>query len=365
MPIYKRKKSSVWWYSIYAPTGRRRGSTGTSDRSAALLVEATMRQALCGPKGTQTICERLQAIIAAALGVTDSTESEVDDIAIEALWSEVERQIESSGKRLEKHSLQRRRQTINRFVEWASVNWPSARTVRLVDRRCAQAFAQSLSDLSSKSVANLVGELSACWSILSRAYDDLANPWPMARPAVVESVRGMAFREADIPKLLAAADKLGYDWGLASRIALATGMRYGDICRLNAEDVVDGIVRIMPNKTKLHGIYVQVPLPGEVVKMLPRSGPVVPILSAAYRTMRQFKPCPYSMVLREAGLDGRGYTFHSWRHTFRTRLSAAGVADEVAKRLGGWTEDATATRYDHDGRIKELKAAVEAAWNRK
>ena len=53
-------------------------------------------------------------------------------------------------------------------------------------------------------------------------------------------------------------------------------------------------------------------------------------------------------------------TFHSWRHTFRTRFAEAGVSDEIAKRLGGWTVDKTAMRYDHDGRIAELAAAVEA-----
>ena len=66
-------------------------------------------------------------------------------------------------------------------------------------------------------------------------------------------------------------------------------------------------------------------------------------------------------VLKEAKLDGKGYTFHSWRHTFRTRLSEAGVSDDLAKRLGGWTEDATAARYDHAERVEELRAAVRRA----
>jgi integrase len=52
-------------------------------------------------------------------------------------------------------------------------------------------------------------------------------------------------------------------------------------------------------------------------------------------------------------------TFHSWRLTFRTRLSEAGVSDDLAKRLGGWIEDATAARYDHAERIAELREAIE------
>ena len=42
-------------------------------------------------------------------------------------------------------------------------------------------------------------------------------------------------------------------------------------------------------------------------------------------------------------------------------MSEAGVSDDLAKRLGGWTEDTTAARYDHAERIAELRAAVEKA----
>ncbi len=38
-----------------------------------------------------------------------------------------------------------------------------------------------------------------------------------------------------------------------------------------------------------------------------------------------------------------------------------GGTDDLAKRLGGWTEDATAARYDHAERVEELRTAVEKA----
>ena len=66
-----------------------------------------------------------------------------------------------------------------------------------------------------------------------------------------------------------------------------------------------------------------------------------------------------SILQRFTPIDG--FTFHSWRHTFRTRLAEAGVSDEIAKRLGGWTVDKTAARYDHDGRLKELRHAINLA----
>ena len=72
-------------------------------------------------------------------------------------------------------------------------------------------------------------------------------------------------------------------------------------------------------------------------------------------------PEPFAEVLKTAKVDDDHYIFHSWRHTFRTRLSEAGVSDDLAKRLGGWAEDATAARYDHAERVEELRAAVEKA----
>ena len=39
------------------------------------------------------------------------------------------------------------------------------------------------------------------------------------------------------------------------------------------------------------------------------------------------------------------------------------MSDDLAKRLGGWTENATAARYDHAERAEELRAAVEKANN--
>ena len=49
------------------------------------------------------------------------------------------------------------------------------------------------------------------------------------------------------------------------------------------------------------------------------------------------------------------------RRSIPILLSEAGVSDDLAKRLGGWTENATAARYDHAERVEELRAAVEKA----
>ena len=75
---------------------------------------------------------------------------------------------------------------------------------------------------------------------------------------------------------------------------------------------------------------------------------------AAYRKLN------FREVLNAAGI-GEGWTFHSWRHTFRSRLSEAGVDMETAKRLCGHTQDETSRHYDHAAHIEEYRSAIAAA----
>ena len=72
------------------------------------------------------------------------------------------------------------------------------------------------------------------------------------------------------------------------------------------------------------------------------------------------KKYPYKKVLDAAGITDPSITFHSWRHTFRTRLAEAGVSDDLAKRLGGWTNDKIIERYDHADKTDEIRRAIES-----
>jgi integrase len=55
---------------------------------------------------------------------------------------------------------------------------------------------------------------------------------------------------------------------------------------------------------------------------------------------------------------GEHITFHSFRHTFRTSLAAAGVDSKVAQRLGGWTTDISEKVYNHD--MTSLRRAIDS-----
>jgi integrase len=250
------------------------------------------------------------------------------------------------------------------FAEWASENWPMAKGARDVDRVCAQAYAASLAKggLSIKSQRNYLGVLVTAWNDLKRGHDGLENPWPLAMPAPGGEKRGEAFTPEEAERIFRAGDADGHGWGLAARIAACTGLRLGDVLTLRHEDIQDGAIVTDPIKTKRWHIAVCLPLPPEVAALIGEGvGPILPELAACYRPGYELR-YPFSRVLKAAGVDPEKYTFHSFRHYFRTRLAAAGVSDDVAMRLGGWTQRSTAARYDHDEHREELAAAIQAAW---
>jgi len=364
MSVHKRPETNFWWYSIYRGPGkpRLRGSTGKADRSEAEAVEKVLRMAFAG----KTPADRLHAMIDALVG------SDVVGLPLAGVFGVYASWVNSTGRALAKKTMNERRRACERLADWASDEWPAVVTAGGVDRACAAGFASWLSKPSEKGKSrggkarrNVIGNLGSVWEGLRRVRDDIfQNPWPLVLPEN-DSARLHPFSPAQVKNVLAVADTVGQGWGLACRIALYTGLRYGDVARLrwDSVDLDARLLRLRPSKTSRHAIQVVMPLCDALVDAFgtcPRSGAfLLPDIAAHYPLPRKGALVPFKDILTSAGVSGDRYTFHSWRHTFRTRLAEAGVSDEIAKRLGGWTVDATAMRYDHDGRLAELRAAVQ------
>lgn len=362
MSIYKRKESKYWWYSVYKRGGGYVwGSTGKEKKSEAEAVEKVVRLAHQG----DTLTDRLHAMIDALAGAKRT------GLPLAGVWDVYEDWMKSAGRSMAPITERKRKRVVERFAEWAKDNWPAVVNAGQVDRACAAGFASWLAKQGSggKTRRNIIGEIGTVWEGLRRVRDDVTvNPWPLVLPGD-DSERLPPFTPEQEKAVIEAADAIGKGWGLACRIARATGLRYGDVATLkwSEVDLDKGVLRLRPAKTARHGIDVIVPVCTAVrdalgalwAKQGGTSEYVLPGHAEAYPHPHKGEPGAFSVVLTKAGVTGGRHTFHSWRHTFRTRLAEAGVSDELAKRLGGWTEDKTAMRYDHDGRIDELRAAVE------
>ena len=364
MSLYKQPGCKNWTFQIWTKDRKRiRKSTETDDRAKAEIIEKTFLMAVRG----QADRSRLHAMLDAVCGV-EPTATSIDEV-----WTLYTDWLKTSGRELTKQSLANRAVSVRRFAKWTHEHYPAAASLERVDRAAATAFATFLANTGAKGKTrqNIIGDLTVVWGALKRTRDGLDNPWPLVRPEANDSERGRPFTREQEAEILKAAKTAGKGWYLACQIARYTGLRYSSVARLKWADVdlSVGVIRHTPPKTKRHGITVTVPLAQTVLDAMkaeraadPDATHVLPLHEKAYQ-YRKMKSGPGAFVdvLKAAKVDDNLYTFHSWRHTFRTRLSEAGVSDDLAKRLGGWTEDATAARYDHAERIAELRAAVEKA----
>ncbi len=361
-------RGNVWWFEYRTRKVRVIRSTGfrAGEKVKARAVFDAFRLGMA----TRPVKSAMEKILDA---IYDRGGAEVHGIPLASVWALYEDWFKGKAKNVAHTTWTNRRTAVSRFVEWAAGLGLSD-----VGDATVEAARQYVKHLvaagdSNKTVRNKVQNLSHVWGAVGQLRSEIHNPWRAACPDDDGSSEGgAAFSVAEEARVLAAARKLGCGWYEASMIARFTGQRYGDVATLDWSqvDFKAGVVRFRPIKTKRVGFAVSVPMHSKLREVLQslagkgrgrsRATPVgfvLPGHGLAYSTKRRM-PVPFSDVLREARLDPDKFTFHSWRHTFRTRLGEAGVPDEVAARFG-WTNLAMSRHYDHAGHEAEMRDAVE------
>jgi len=368
MSIYKQKLSKNWWIKVYVRGKPMRVSSGSTDKKVAENIERTLRMGQGGGAPVDALHKLLDAICGAE-------SADKNAIPIENIFTVYETFLKRTKKLIAPSTLASRSRVAARLEEWVRAVYPSAAVAERVDRACAVAFAESLMTdkrrkkakktgptLKDKTRQNIIADLSAIWEGLMRSTDSIkSNPWKLVRPDVHDSESGQPFTSEQVTAVLEAADEAGHGWGLACRIALYTGLRYGDVATLDWKDVdlENSVIKTIPNKTARHKVVVEIPMAKPLLECFKqqknREGDVLPGMAGYYP--EQYIPFKFREVLKLSKIEGK-YTFHSFRHTFRTRLAEAGISDEIAKRLGGWTNDKMADHYDHSTRLEEMREAV-------
>ena len=358
MTIYKR--GNVWWIEFMSGGVRHRQSCHTTNRKVAQSFADSIKVAKKMPTFEDAVEVLRMLYNKPRQGV----------LPLDGAWEIYLEVAKSVGRdQLARSTMRMRASHFRAFVEWAKAEAATVTTVEAVTPPVAAAFAAHLQRGGNKSKTrkNIIGNLSTVWRMLEKASGEIRNPWANLAPTVDDGERGKAFNSEQIERVLAAARKVGKDWEPVVVIALHTGLRYGDVAMLTWQQIDGDILRSTPIKTRRHGIQVAFPIIApmrEVLEKLPRRGDFLfPAHAELYERSQKSHglTMQFSEVLKAAGLEGKGFTFHSLRHTAATRLAGAGVGIETRKRILGHTEDATAERYDHDEHLAEVRAAMEAA----
>lgn len=354
-----KKRGKVWWVDYRAGGKRYRQSTGTGNKELAQEWVDRLNIARKMPTFEDAVD---------VLKILYGQESR-GKLPVSAIWEIYSGLAKATGKdAIAERTMERRKNQVRRFTEWLKKSRPTVKTIEAVTGPVAIDFARALADmkLKTKTRANALGELGTVWKLLEKASDGVKNPWGALMPRDVDGERGKALDNDQVEAVMAAARAVGKDWHPICTIALHTGLRYGDVAQLRWDEVHEDAIRLTPSKTKRHRIAVSIPIIAPVRAALDglvrRDDYLFPLHADLYGQRGQSsRVLPFSEVLKAAGLEGKGFTFHSLRHTAATRLAGAGVGIETRKRILGHTEDATAERYDHDEHLGELKAAMEAA----
>ena len=360
MQIYKR--GNVYWIRYMVDGKVHRQSCKTSNRQIAQRWMEAIKTSATAPtfEDAVTILRHLYR-----QPTTDK------GIALGAAWTTYLEVAHAVGKDdVGKNTLERRRQGLTRLVSWLEVHAATIKTVERVSGPIAAQYAADLAaSLKTKTRKNLIGELSNIWTLLAKVSPGLANPWTGLSPRDTDGAIGKAFAPDDEMRVLEAARRVGKGWWQVCTIMRHTGLRYSDVARLRWDmiDTAMTTLRLQPHKTARHHIEVALPITEpvrEALASLPRAGdyllPIHAEMIERHGRARQ-EALSFAEVLRAAGLDGQGYTIHSWRHTAATRLAATGADLATRKRILGHTVDETAARYDHDEHLDETRAALERA----
>lgn len=183
-------------------------------------------------------------------------------------------------------------------------------------------------------------------------FSDLYVPRPQRK-------EHRCFTDEEIRKILGILPE-GGEWYAICVLSLYTGLRFGDCCTLLAEEVLPGRIVRDARKVERYGKEAEViiPIHPELAPVLAKrkeqhsSGLLFPELAKEYTGKSPSKY--FGELLRALGIQKKDdmciVDFHSFRHTFNTRLIDSDADVGVRLKLAGHSNVRTNQLYNHAGR---------------
>lgn len=131
-----------------------------------------------------------------------------------------------------------------------------------------------------------------------------------------------------------------------------TGLRYGDAAKIRRDNIEDGYIHIVPEKTSESEKYIRFKLNETAVALLnPFGNKLFETVYSNQKTNQYLKE-----IARHLGIN-KHLTFHVARHTFATLLLATTGNVEIVRKLLGHSQLAVTMQYMHTD-TKDLDASV-------
>jgi len=205
--------------------------------------------------------------------------------------------------------------------------------------------------LAPATVNRITNGLKAALNLAADGTDRILtrNAWEKGLASIrdAERTRNVIIPDAEVAKIVAAADAQSTAFGLLVEVAAATGSRYSQIAALTIEDLQDGggdLRLMMPTSRKGKGIkkVLRRPVPitkGLAKKLRASAGtrpPTSPLLvkPSGEPWAKSDHSRPFARAVKAAGLDAAAQvTIYALRHSSIVRQALAGVPLRVVAAL--------------------------------
>lgn len=179
-----------------------------------------------------------------------------------------------------------------------------------------------------------------------------------------DSTERAPFTPAEVAMLLR-SEYTPDEWRGIILFGIYTGLRLGDIVRLDANSIHDGQLIVLPEKTKRKGKQntLRIPLASPVEQWLTnKKGQLFPerrttasaVLSNQFKRLMAKVKVDHVVMLPGGTKASR--SFHSLRHSFTTWLAEANIHPDVRQKLTGHASNKAHAIYSHHE--KALKDAI-------
>ena len=375
------EKTGIWTVRCIVNGKRISKSTGTRDRAEAEQFAKKFLAPYVKDDAARTF-ENIQAAVMTERQLAEMREAEGPQLKMADAWEAYE--ASPMRRDLAPATLVGKKQVCCAFLTFMSKVFPEVTEVRHLTRYHVEHYLNHLRKESAASTYNnrlcVLREIHR--TIMAKAAAK-TNPWDGFPMRADDSHTRRELTIEELARLVEIASREGPEWRTLFGIAMYTGLRLGDCCKLTwAEvDIVRSIIQKVPEKTKKYrkGRPVTIPIHKVLADLLmqtpieKRTGYVLPAIGewaasgqngmakVHHRIGKIFKN---SGIVMSVTVKGRAHkapeaSFHSLRHTFVSMSANAGVPLHIVQSIVGHESTAMTRHYYHEN-VTALQQAVEA-----
>ena len=375
------EKTGIWTLRCIINGKRVSKSTGTRDRAEAEQFARRFLAPYVKDDAARTF-ENIQAAVMTERQLAAMREAEGPQLKMDDAWAAYE--ASPMRRDLSPSTLAGKQQVCRVFLEYMKKVFPEVTEVRHLTRYHTEKYLDYLRrDHSASTYNNRLCVLREVHRNIMERAAAKSNPWDGFPLRADDSHTRRELTIEELARLVDMASREGSEWRTLFGIAMYTGMRLGDCCKLtwSEVDIVRSIIQKIPEKTKKYrkGRPVTIPIHKVLADLLmqtpveARTGYVLPTIGpwaasgqngmgkVHHRINKIFKNAG---IVMSVTVEGRSHkvpeaSFHSLRHTFVSMSANAGVPLHIVQAIVGHESTAMTRHYYHEN-VAALQQAVEA-----